>query len=124
MTETSIVGSFPTEGCDNEVAVVNRVLNTAQANGIQFQIAHDAYRPRCKIGSDEIGVTIVKILHNNEWKIWGREDFGRHRIHDPHTLGPVHAYNRPGPSCDRDYILSEENIEYCRDKYSIMMGMK
>lgn len=123
-TTTSIVGNFPIGGCENETELMNRVLNTPQASEIKFGIAHDdSYRPRCRIGRDERGVTVVSITQDGEAKLWGREDFGRHRVHDPHTLGPVYAYDRPCPICDREYEITKENVEYCRDKYSVSMGL-
>jgi hypothetical protein len=124
MTTSEITGIFSKGGSDNVTETMNRVLGTPQANIIQFNIAHDdSYRPKCRIGRDEHGITAVVILHNDEWKMWRREDFGVHRIHDPHTLGPVYAFDRPGPVCDQEYVLSEKNIEYCRGKYSILMAM-
>ena len=121
---TSIVGSFPLDRCDDTNHIINTVFNTAQANNIMFNIAHDDnYRPDCKIASDEKGISGVMILKNKEWKIWRRSDFEVHDIHDLHSLGPVYAFDNEGPTNWEDYVLSNENIEYCKDKYSISMRL-
>ncbi len=110
------------KGAKNVDNVVNKALGSAQGNAIQHNIAFDdGYRPPCRIGVDEKGVTAVVILRYNEWKLWRRKDFNVHRIHDPHSLGAVYAFDRHGPTCDREHELTANNIEYCRNKYSTQL---
>ena len=125
MIITEIVGSFPVKGCNDPELTVNTVLDTAQCDAIQHRIAfEDSYRPKIRIGADDKGVAVVAILHNNVWKVWRRLDYPTHRVYDSHTLGKVYAFDAPGPKITEDYELSDGNIAYCRNQYSIQLEGK
>jgi len=119
---TKIVGYFE-EKSFNTQNVLNEVLNTAQAQSIQYAIAHYNRIPVCRVGSDERGISVVSLEHNKDVLVWRRGDYTVHDIQDMHSLCPVYAFDRPGPSpCDTTFELTKTNVDYCKNKYSVGMS--
>ena len=122
--ETSITGSIPVKGCNDINRVVNRVLKSVHGQGIRHAIAYDEFRPKCRIGMDEKGVAIFAILRSSLWKIWRRSDIKTYRVYDSHSAGPVYGFCPGAPRWGSEYILSPETIEYCKNAYSVSMGVR
>lgn len=121
---TQIVGLF-TNTTFNVEKVLCEVLDTGQADHQMHYIGHGGTPPECNIGYDKNGVSIVTLRehgygHKDNWLVWRRSDYEVRDIHDPHTLGPVFAFESPGPGrADTPFTLTENVIDFCKAAYRI-----
>ena len=119
--KTEIIGNFEIK-TDNIEIVLEKIFRR-HTKGFDHSIAHQEFIPKCMIGLDDKGISIVSLKDHgygceNDWYVWHRSDYQTRNYNDLHSVVPITVFDGPSPGkADIEVEFPKNIIDLCKYAY-------